>query len=138
MLYIKYKAQTPDEHAVGLRGKPPLSRNEAMEFIYSTPQMTSFWNWGVEYPIGLLFFDDEGNLFQKEKLKANELNLKFSKLPVSVVLEIPAQDLNKYKLGQTLNKIKHGSDKESKYSDSDSDEKSAGLHLPEDSEFNII
>lgn len=112
MFQIKYKAQTPDERAMGLRGKPKLNPGEAMLFIYHSPQLVSFWNRGVSYDIDLGFFNKDGILIQKESLDADPMTDSpkmmpqvFSNSGVAEVIEVNKGELNKYPLGTHKDKM---------------------------------
>lgn len=104
MLTIKYKAVTPDERALGMRGKPALRQGEAMLFTYDNPQMVSFWNRGVPFPLDVGYINEKGTLFQKGSLDAGIDGKKvtyslYSNGPVTEVIETAKGELDKYPLG---------------------------------------
>lgn len=58
LLNIRFTAQTPDSLAKGLMHSKPLEKDECALFIFKHLNNHSFWNKNVDYPICLLFLDE--------------------------------------------------------------------------------
>ena len=62
LLDIRFTAKTPADLAKGLMHSKPLDMGECAFFIFSHPDEYSFWNKNVDYPISLLFLDENFEL----------------------------------------------------------------------------
>lgn len=51
----------PDEQQVGLMNRTELPENQGMLFLFSQPQILSFWMKSTLIPLDVLFFDAQGN-----------------------------------------------------------------------------
>jgi len=51
-------ADTPEKKAMGLSKRKSLSKNSGVLFIFSPPQIASFWMKDMHFPIDLIFIDE--------------------------------------------------------------------------------
>lgn len=58
LLRIKLFCDTPEKQTKGLMYASPLNRDECAFFKFSYSDEKSFWNKNVNFPISLLFLDD--------------------------------------------------------------------------------
>ena len=60
-------ADTPDTMAKGLMYHTPLSLNQGMLFVFNPPQVATMWMKDMQFPIDMIWFDDNGNILHIEK-----------------------------------------------------------------------
>ena len=72
LLDIRFIAQTPETLAKGLMHSAPLDKNECALFIFNYLDDHSFWNKNVDYPISLLFLDENFEIKNIGKLDAHQ------------------------------------------------------------------
>ena len=72
LLDIRFTAKTPETLSTGLMHSKPLRLNECAFFIFSHPDSYSFWNKNVDYPISLLFLDENFELQNIGHLDAHQ------------------------------------------------------------------
>lgn len=61
-------ADDPDEQQVGLMNRTELSEDRGMLFLFSQPQILSFWMKNTLIPLDVLFFDAEGNFINVQTM----------------------------------------------------------------------
>lgn len=66
-------AATPEKQILGLGNRPkPLDTNQAMIFIYQTPQVSHFWMKNTWIPLSIAFFDSKGAMIQSLEMKVEK------------------------------------------------------------------
>lgn len=71
-LNIRFTAKTSDNLSKGLMFSEPLEKNECAFFIFSYLDSHSFWNKNVNFPICLLFLDENFQIRDIGKLQAHQ------------------------------------------------------------------
>lgn len=71
-LDVRFVATKPEELAKGLMHSKPLAKNECALFVFKYPGEQSFWNKNVDYPICLLFLNDNFEIKNIGKLMAQQ------------------------------------------------------------------
>jgi len=88
------------ERKQGLAGRKTLANNKGMLFIYSAPNIISFWMKDTLIPLDILFFDKNGRLLEivhnAPPCKKNPCKKYTNKTPATFVLEITAGLAKKY------------------------------------------
>jgi len=72
MLKIRFIAKTQDELSKGLMHSNPLDIDESALFTFPYASNHSFWNKNVNFPISLIFLDDNFQVKHIGKLDANQ------------------------------------------------------------------
>lgn len=72
LLNIRFTASTPDALAKGLMFSKPLAKDECAFFVFRQPNEQSFWNKNVDYPISLLFLDENFEIKNIGRLDAQQ------------------------------------------------------------------
>ena len=99
------------ERKIGLSGRPYLSENEAMLFVF--PEKTSgagFWMKDMKFPIDIVWIDDnkvvkiDKSVQPEPGVPDEQLKLYHPETPVNYVLEVKAgfSDKNGLKVGDTI------------------------------------
>jgi uncharacterized protein len=57
-------AETPQQHAKGLRFRQTLAENAGMLFVFPAPQRVSFWMKDASIPLSIAFIQSEGKIVQ--------------------------------------------------------------------------
>jgi uncharacterized membrane protein (UPF0127 family) len=57
-------AETPQEHAKGLRFRQTLAENAGMLFVFPAPQRVSFWMKDASIPLSIAFIQADGKIVQ--------------------------------------------------------------------------
>ncbi len=60
-------ADTPDRMTEGLQFQQPLPYNQGMIFIFPQPQIISMWMIDMQFPLDMIWFDNNGNVIDIEK-----------------------------------------------------------------------
>jgi len=60
-------AYTPDTMEKGLMFHAPLSLNQGMLFVFNPPQMATMWMKNMQFPIDMIWLDNNGNILHIEK-----------------------------------------------------------------------
>lgn len=81
-------AQTKDARKKGLMNRKKLDDNSAMIFIFSEPQILSFWMKNTQIPLSIAFIDSAGIITQIEKMKPYSLKHVNSKKKCCFALEV--------------------------------------------------
>jgi len=93
-------ADTPEKRTKGLSGRRSLSRDRGMLFVFSSPQIASFWMKDMYFPIDL-FFIDEGckvtEIFNNIDPKSFP-QMFTSRKPIKYALEVKSDFLEKHLL----------------------------------------
>jgi uncharacterized membrane protein (UPF0127 family) len=71
-LDIRFVAKTNEDLAKGLMYSKPLLNNECAFFIFKHLDDHSFWNKNVDFPISLLFLDENFQIKDIGKLEAHQ------------------------------------------------------------------
>ena len=71
-LNIRLLANTPESLSKGLMFSEPLAKDECAFFLFNHLDDHSFWNKNVDYPISLLFLDENFEIRNIGKLKAHQ------------------------------------------------------------------
>jgi uncharacterized membrane protein (UPF0127 family) len=71
-LKIRFTAQTSEDLAKGLMFSEPIENHECALFVFKYPSDHSFWNKNVNYPISLLFLDENFQIKNIGKLNAHQ------------------------------------------------------------------
>jgi uncharacterized membrane protein (UPF0127 family) len=71
-LKIRFTAKSNEELAKGLMFSKPLANDECALFIFRYLDDHSFWNKNVNFPISLLFMDENFEIKNIGKLDANQ------------------------------------------------------------------
>lgn len=61
-------ADDPDEQQIGLMHRMSLPEDQGMLFIFSRPQILSFWMKNTLIPLDILFFDSEGKFINVQTM----------------------------------------------------------------------
>jgi uncharacterized membrane protein (UPF0127 family) len=86
---------TQAEQVKGLSGrKQPLTKQEAMVFIFDRPEARLFWMKDTWIPLSIFFFDERGRLLSSQEMKvephpANPQKKYIEQRPTLTVLEAP-------------------------------------------------
>ena len=95
-------AITPDERKMGLKQRKNLAENQGMLFIYSEPQIISFWMKQTLIPLDILFFDSNGQLLEAfdtvPPCTTSPCKRYTNQKPSQFVLEIPAGTRKKFNI----------------------------------------
>ncbi len=82
----------------GLSGKGSLAVDEGMLFIFSDKKIRNFWMKDMNFPIDLIWLDDNIVVGWQENMAIPEVGTKLKKYPspqpVNRVLEIPANSIS--------------------------------------------
>lgn len=91
-------AQTPKDRARGLSYRPDLKSNVGMLFIFPTNDYWSFWMKEMNFPLDLIWFDEQLKIVDlKENLAPNTFPTSFKpNAKARYVLEINARLIKKY------------------------------------------
>jgi uncharacterized membrane protein (UPF0127 family) len=57
-------AETPQQHAKGLRFRQTLAENDGMLFVFPSPQRVSFWMKDASIPLSIAFIQSDGKIIQ--------------------------------------------------------------------------
>ncbi|HKU32909.1 MAG TPA: DUF192 domain-containing protein [Candidatus Nitrosotalea sp.] len=60
-------ADTPDKMTEGLQFQKPLPYNQGMIFVFSEPQIVAMWMKDMQFPLDMIWFDNNGNVVHIEK-----------------------------------------------------------------------
>jgi len=60
-------ADTPDRMTEGLQFQKPLPYNQGMIFVFSEPQIVAMWMKDMQFPLDMIWFDNNGNVVHIEK-----------------------------------------------------------------------
>lgn len=96
-------ADTMPKRNQGLMGRVSLEEGEGMLFIYTKPEILSFWMKNTRIPLSIGFFDAEKRLFQIEDMEpplSSQASLKIYKShrPAQYALEVPQNWFAKHKI----------------------------------------
>ena len=72
LLRIRFTASTPESLSRGLMFSDPLDKNECAFFVFQHKDEHSFWNKNVNYPICLLFLDENFKIQNIGYLEAHQ------------------------------------------------------------------
>jgi len=90
------------EHHQGLMRRKLLAANNGMLFIYSEPQLLSFWMKETLIPLDLIFFNSDGELLEKIEnippCQAMPCKIYANKQAAQYVLELSAGSASKFSL----------------------------------------
>lgn len=98
-------AQTQSQREKGLMGRKNLPPHQGMIFLFPQKQVVNMWMKDTYIPLDMLFIDDENRIVHlHEKALPFDKTIISSVFPVSKVLEINAQEIqkNKIKVGQKI------------------------------------
>lgn len=99
-------ATTPEAQTLGLSGRESLKENEGMLFIFEKPSVYHFWMKDMNFPIDIIFFDENAKIVHiKENAQPESYPDLFGpKEDVKYVLETVAHftSKNKIKIGDYL------------------------------------
>jgi uncharacterized protein len=70
-------AETPEQHAKGLRFRQTLAENAGMLFVFPSPQRVAFWMKDAGIPLSIAFIQSDGKIVQIRPMQP------FDKTPVS-------------------------------------------------------
>ena len=94
-------AKSISQKIKGLSGYPALAQNEGMLFIYTNKNIPSFWMKDMNFPIDIIWIDNDKIVDLTKNISPNSYAKKetFSpKLPIDKALEIEAGSIEKYNL----------------------------------------
>lgn len=60
-------ADTPDRMTEGLQFQKPLTYNQGMIFVFAEPQIVAMWMKDMQFPLDMIWFDNNGNIVHIEK-----------------------------------------------------------------------
>ena len=60
-------ADTPDRMTEGLQFQKQLSYSQGMIFVFSQPQIVAMWMKDMQFPLDMIWFDNNGNVVHIEK-----------------------------------------------------------------------
>ncbi len=60
-------ADTPDRMTEGLQFQKPLTYNQGMIFVFAEPQIVSMWMKDMQFPLDMIWFDNNRNVVHIEK-----------------------------------------------------------------------
>lgn len=85
-------ARTPEEQARGLSGRGSLEANAGMLFVYGTPAVPGFWMKEMNFPIDIIWIDENKKIVDMSENPAPETfpQVFYSRSPVLYVLEVNA------------------------------------------------
>lgn len=85
-------AETAEEKAVGLSGRESLAEEEAMLFVYETPRLYSFWMKDMNFPIDIIWIDEDMKVIDiAENIQPESFPKKFTpKKKAQYVVEVNA------------------------------------------------
>lgn len=90
------------DRAKGLMGRAELAHGEGMLFVYSKPQILSFWMKGTLIPLSIGFFDEKRTLLNIEEMTVPEQGLPLktytSRKPALYALEVPKDWFVRHKI----------------------------------------
>ena len=99
-------ADTAEKRTMGLSGRPSLAENEGVFFIFDSSYRYSFWMKEMNFPIDIIWIDENFVIADITKHAAPESFPKtfFPVLPVRYVLEVNAgwSDKNGIKVGDKV------------------------------------
>jgi hypothetical protein len=81
MLKIRFIAKKPEELSLGLMYAQPLDNDECVLFIFPQPSEYSFWNKNVNFPISLLYLDENFEVRNIGSLNAQQEKPSRSEFP---------------------------------------------------------
>lgn len=67
-IFMTEIADTPESMQKGMMFRPTMADNQAMLFVYPTPQPMAFWMKNTRIPLDMLFFDAN---YRLQEIKAN-------------------------------------------------------------------
>lgn len=98
-------AETPQEKAKGLSGKPKLDDNQGMLFIFSPKSRPAFWMKDMLIPLDMIWISDSKIVHINENVpppslgqKDNELSLYSPPVSIDFILEVNAGFSQKYSI----------------------------------------
>lgn len=92
-------ARTPQQQATGLMYRRHLPPLHGMLFVYSQPQIVTFWMKNTFIPLDILFINSNYKIVNiHENAKPFSLHLISSKVPVIAVLELFAGSVDQYNI----------------------------------------
>jgi uncharacterized membrane protein (UPF0127 family) len=68
--FVLEKAVTSGEQTLGLMRRDSLPSDHGMIFICAKPQIQSFWNHDVRFPLDNVFIDSDGKIVSIQQMKA--------------------------------------------------------------------
>jgi len=81
-------ANTEPLRQKGLMNRTHLGQDDGMLFIHDTPDMCGYYMKNTRVPLDIAFADEEGYVFQIDKMNPNDLNSVMSIQPALYVLEM--------------------------------------------------
>lgn len=93
-------ADTPEKREQGLSGKTSLLEGSGMLFIFETADMYGFWMKDMNFPIDILWIDENLNVVDITRdLKPETYpEVFYPNKPVKYVLELPSGAVEKYRI----------------------------------------
>ena len=91
-------ARTPAERQRGLMHRDFLAPNTGMLFLFSSPQLVSFWMKNTSLPLTIGYFDQEGILIEIHDLEPFSLQAVPSSRPVRYALELERGSFDTHKI----------------------------------------
>ena len=103
-------ADTPKERSKGLSKRDKLPENQGMLFIYDTPGFYSFWMKQMQFPIDIIWIDENRQIIDISQnipiqTDDSELITYTSKQPAQYILEVNARfvEKNNIEIGDSVN-----------------------------------
>lgn len=87
--YKVFEAKTNEEKQEGLRNHSKLSQDEGMLFYFDPPEDVSMWMKGVNFPLDIIFFNEDQEAISIRRGEPNDENL-ITVPNTSFVLELNA------------------------------------------------
>jgi len=76
---VRFVADTDQKRTKGLMFAEPLEDDEAVIFIFNTPDKYSFWNQNVSFDLSLAFLDENSKIVDFVDLNKNDSTMKSPK-----------------------------------------------------------
>jgi hypothetical protein len=88
-LFEAWRAETPEARAQGLMFVQNLRPEQAMIFVYATPQPVTMWMKNTLIPLDMLFVDESGCVVKvHERARPGDLGSIAANVPVVLVVEL--------------------------------------------------